>query len=400
MPTINVTNLTSAVLALPGGFYTSPVAPGATVSFDVPDFDEFIGRVAIRNLLVAGSIGVLNSALDAEVRPVPTYTTAQLAGTVTPTLFPTGTVVYDSTRMSPVVDALDIATGLVDSWQPQITVIAGTSAALAALIALGNVPTNALAFNTDTATLVRNNGTAFVSCNLSTVITSQAGLPANPHVDGQLTYNETTQSLLVCTTAGAPGTWDTVFVAPTGTTVAPPAEAATVTGGAYFNTTTNRLSFRVGANWLHLPVAHYDTAANIAAVAGAGKYIGEFGWASDTNRIEICAVDTTPGPAVWYNETTVGMYAPAAGHAYNGAVIFDGTDFINTTLGQGTLRVYSGAAVAWLAPQTVVPIVPQVADLPAVADVPVGYMVLVNAGVGVPGTTLYTKIGAAWVTGL
>jgi hypothetical protein len=390
MPTISVTNLTARAFPLPGGFYTSLVLPGTTVTFSVKDSDEFLGIPAVATMIAAGAIGVVPSTADASIRPVPVYTTITLPATTT---YPTGTLVWDSTRMTTVADISDI-------WRPHTVVIAGTAAQLGALT---NVPTNALAFCSDigTGTLVRYTGAAWVACNLSLPITSQAGLPANPHVDGQLTYDETLQALFVCTTAGSPGTWDSVFVAPTGTTGAPPAEAATVTGGVYFDTSTSHLAFRVGTAWLHLPVVNYATAAAVEAIRTADAVVttGQFGWASDLNRIAVYnAVGAPLGP--WITDTTVGMYVPGAPHVYNGAIIHDPTGFINTMLNQGTLRVYSTAAVAWMPNSIVAPTYANVGAFPAVGDVPEGSLAIDASAVGVPGTVLYAKIGAAWVAAL
>jgi hypothetical protein len=388
MPNITVYNLTAAQLVLPSGYCTVTLPAGGSNTFAVPDVDEFRGITTISDLVDAGYISIEASTDSASVRPVPTYTTTELGTTVPATLFPSGTIVYDETRMSPVAAVTDI-------WRNHTTVVAGDTVALGLLT---NVPTNAVAFDTTLATLVRYNGTAWVTCHLSTAISAQPGVPG-AGVAGDLTYDTTAQALMICTNAVGP-VWDTVFTAAVGTTVAPPVEATTATGSAYYNTTTRRLSLRVGAAWVHLPVVHYATAAAIAAVPDAAAHVGEFGWASDTNRLAVCVTDATPGPAVWFNETTVTIDAPGAGHAYNGAVIFDGTGFINTMAARGQLRVYSQAAAVWRQAQKVLPVVNLVGDLPAVADVPVGYMVLVRAGVGIPGTTLYTKIGAAWVTGL
>jgi hypothetical protein len=386
MPNISVTNNSSSLLALPGGFYTSPVMPGATVTFSVDNTEDFTGLSSVVALVAAGTIWISTDSSAAEERPLPCYTTAELAGTVPATLFPSGTIVYDETRMSPVASVTDI-------WRDHTTVVAGTTVALAALT---NVPTNAIAFDTTLVTLVRYNGAAWVICHLSPVISAQAGVPGAGAL-GDLTYDTTAQAVMVCTNAVGP-VWDTVFTAPVGTTVAPPAEAATATGGAYYNTTTHRLSLRVGTAWVHLPVAHFDTAANINTARGAVVTAGQWGWATDLNRIALYNNLGAPGP--WFTETTVTRDVPGAGHAYNGAMIFDATGFINTMANHGQLRVYSLAATAWRPAQKVLPVVNLVGDLPAVGDVPVGYMVLVRAGVGIPGTTLHTKIGAAWVTGM
>ena len=383
MPTLNISNLSTSVLALPGGYYTDPVAPGATVAITVDDTDEFLGLEAIVHLIAAGIIRIETSTDDPNLRPVLVYTTVTLPAAST---VADGTLVWDSTRMK-----LIVAYG--DVWRDETVVIAGTVAALGAL---ANVPTNAIAFATDSLTLMRYNGAAFVTCSLSNPAGVNAGLPANPHFVGQLAYNSTTQSLLVCTAAGSPGTWDTVFVAPTGTTGAPPADAAALAGGAYFNTTTNRLSLHDGAAWVHLPVAHFNTAANIALVAAAGGHVGEFGWASDTNRLAVCVTDTTPGPAVWFNETTVGMYAGGATHAYTGATVFDPTGFINTMVNHGRFSVYNGAA--WVPSEVVVPGYAGVGLLPVVGDVPEGTLAIETTGGA--GARLYAKIGVLWVTNL
>lgn len=384
MPNISVTNLSTTSLMLPGLYLTDPVAPGTTATFNVPDSDEYLGLPAIVTLIANGVIRVETSTDDTTLRPVPVYTTAALPAAST---FPSGTIVWDSTRMKLVVSFNDV-------WRDETVVIAGTVAALGALT---NVPTNAIAFATDTLTLMRYNGANFVTCSLSNPAGFNAGLPANPHFVGQLAYNTTTQALMVCVGAGSPGTWDVVFTAPVGTTGAPPATPAVpVAGNIYFNSTTNRLSLHDGAAWMHLPVAHYDTAANIALVAGAGTYVGEFGWASDTNRLAVCVVDTTPGPAVWFNETTIGMYAGGAAHAYTGAMVFDPTGFIGTMANHGRFSVYNGAA--WVPSEVVVPGYANVAALPVVGDVPEGTLALDLTGGA--GARLYAKIGAAWVTDL
>jgi hypothetical protein len=379
MPTIFVSNLTASPFALSGGYYTAPIAPGQTVSFTVEDTDEFIGSTSIAAAIAAGRISVETSTSDASIRPIPVYTTVTLPAA---TAFASGTLVWDSTRMKLLASVSNV-------WRDQTTVIAGTTAALAALT---NIPTNAIAFNTETLALQqRTAGGAWLSCSLANPAASQAGLPANPHLEGELTRNDTTQSLLVCTTAGSPGTWDSVFVAPTGAGAAP-AEAATATGGAYFDTNYNRLAFRVGANWVHLPVTHYDTAANIEVLRAADGVAtaGQYGWANDTNRLAVYT------GAAWFNETTVGMYAGGATHAYTGAIVFDPTGFIGTMAGNGSLSVYNGAA--WVPSRVVVPGYAGVPALPVVGDVPVGTLVLETTGGA--GARLYAKIGAAWVTNL
>jgi len=392
MPNINVTNLSTTSLMLPGLYHTDPVAPGTTATFDVPDTAEYIGLAVIQTLITNGVIRVETSTDDTALRPVPVYTTAALPAAST---FPSGTLVWDSTRMKLVASYNDV-------WRDETVVIAGTAAALGVLT---NVPDNAIAFATDTLTLMRYAPapvSAFVPCSLSNPAGVNAGLPANPHFVGQLAYNTTTQALMVCTAAPAGvGVWQTVFTAPTGTTGAPPTTPAVpVAGNIYFNTTTNRLSLHDGTAWMHLPVAHFDTAANIALVAGAGTYVGEFGWASDTNRLAVCVTDTTPGPAVWFNETTVGMYAGGATHAYTGAVVFDPTGFINTMANHGSFSVYNGAA--WVPSEVVVPGYANVAALPVVGDVAEGTLALDLTGGA--GARLYAMIlvGAVptWVTDL
>lgn len=384
MPNISVTNNSSSLLALPGGFYTSPVLPGATVTFSVDNTEDFTGLTAVVALAAAGTIWISTDSSAAEERPLPCYTTAELAGTVPATLFPSGTVVYDETRMSPVASVTDI-------WRDHTTVVASDTAGLAALIAGGNVPLNAIAFNTDTATLVRNNGTAFVSCNLSTAISVQAATPV-AGVLGDLTYSTNTQALMVCTNPAGP-VWDTVFVAPVNAAPAtPPPSAATVTGGVYYNTDTSRLSFRVGSNWVDLPVTHFATTAAMEAirVVAPVNTAGQHGWDSDLNRFSVY-----PGGALaaWINETTVGMYAPATHNLSVGVTIFDPTGFVGTMATYGALRVCTDIAVPTWVPSTVVlPVVDLVGDLPVPADVPIGYMALVRAGQGppvIPGGTLY-----------
>jgi hypothetical protein len=170
-----------------------------------------------------------------------------------------------------------------------------------------------------------------------------------------------------------------------------------VTGGAYFNTTNSRLSFYNGAAWVDLPVTHFDSTANIAIAAGAVTTVGQWGWDNVTNRPAVCINATGP---VWYNETTVGMYAPANAHAYVGAAVFDPTDFIGTMVGSGRFMVCTtdatpGPAV-WRPSAVVVPVA---AGAPAnAADYPEGTLIIDSTGGA--GTTLYAKIGAAWVNNL
>ena len=56
MPDITVYNLTSNLLTLPGGYYTSAVAAGAGVTFNVPDIDEFVEETRFAALLSGGSV--------------------------------------------------------------------------------------------------------------------------------------------------------------------------------------------------------------------------------------------------------------------------------------------------------------------------------------------------------
>jgi hypothetical protein len=392
MPTISVTNLTASALTLPGNYYTETVPAGGTVSFSLPDTDKFSGLPAVIDLVDRGIISLEGATDDVNLQPIPTYTTVQLGGAVPATGFPSGTLVWDTTLQM-------LAASVNDVWRCQTTVISGTTAALGVLVGLGNVPLNAVAFCTDLdvglgvqPTLVHYNGTAFVSCRLSIASTNGAGVPAG--ILGQLTYDTTRQALLACTTA--PGTWDTLFVPPVGTTALPPDEAATVTGGIYFNTNTNRLSFRVGAAWVHLPVTSYAIAAaleTIRTVPAVVNTAGQFGWSSDLNRLSVY-----PGGvgAAWVNDTTVGMYAPA-GHEFDGAIVMDPTGFGATAPNGGALRVYHTAgAPGWVLSTTVVPVYPQLADLPTAGDLPDGTLALVNAGVGVPGHTLYCVMAGVW----
>jgi hypothetical protein len=290
---------------------------------------------------------------------------------------------------------MKLLASVADVWQDQTVMIAGTTAGLAAL----TVPVNTVAYNTQTGTLQRSTGGAgaFTSCSLSNPASVQAGLPAGPHFLGQLTYNLTTQALLVCTAADPVlGTWDTVFVAPQAAG-APPAEAALVLGGAYFDTTLNRLAFYDGAAWVNLPVMSYATTAAITALRGAIATAGQYAWNTDTNRLSVFT------GAAFYNDTTIGMYAPAVAHEINGALIMDPTGFGVTAPNFGTLRVYDSSAPAgWILPSVVVVGYAGVPGAPGVGplagDVPNGTLAIDTTGGA--NARLYAHIGGAWVTAL
>jgi hypothetical protein len=380
MPTISVTNNTATAMTLPGLDYTSPVPAGGTVSFYVEDSDEYVGRSIIVSMIASGYIRVELTTDDVELRPIPSFTTLLLPVAST---YPSGTVVFDSTRMKPIVSFGDI-------WRYQTTVTAGTTAALNALT---NTPTNAIAYSTDAATLVRYDGANFVSCSLSTPCNVQAGVPAG--VAGQLSYNTTTQSLM-CYTGAA---WDSICVAPTGAGAAP-ADAAAVAGGMYWDTVTNRLTLHNGAAWMNLPVVTRDTAANLDTLRGAVATAGQVGWSTDSNRLVVYT------GAAWFDEATVGMKDTGAATVGNGVIVLDPTGFANAQVGRGRFQIYNTAAfggAAWVPYSPVVRTAANLAAFPVVVDVPEGTLVVNIMGdtagaPGVPGTAyLYTKVGAAWV---
>jgi hypothetical protein len=310
MPTISVINLSTSPLALPGNVYTSVVASGETVSFDVDDLDEFLGLSSVADLITRALIRVETATTDTNWRPTPSYTNA---------LLPT-----------------DATVGMV-------------------------------VFNSTSGTLVRWSGAAWVALSLSNPVNIQVGLPAG--TAGQLSYNSTTQSLMLYTGAA----WDTVFVAPESTIGAPPATAAAIDGGAFYATDLGRLAFydEVATQWAQVPTTSYATAANIEVARGAVTTAGQFGWASDTNRMAVYT------GAAWFNETTVGMYAPGGATAANGVVVYDSTGFANLQAGYGVLRVYNAAYPGGAAWAPVLYVAPSYATgaLPVVGDVPVGTVV-------------------------
>jgi len=55
MPDITVYNLTGSPLTLPGGHYTSAVAPNQSATFDVPDIDEYV-EGSLASLIASGYV--------------------------------------------------------------------------------------------------------------------------------------------------------------------------------------------------------------------------------------------------------------------------------------------------------------------------------------------------------
>lgn len=375
MPTISVTNNTATALMLPGLDYTSPVPAGGVVSFYVEDSDEYIGRSLIVSMIASGYIRVETTTNDVELRPVPTFTTVLLPAASN---YPSGTVVFDSTRMKPIVSFNDI-------WRYQTTVTAGTTAALNAL---ADTPANALAYSTDANTLMRATGGAgtFVACSLSTPCNIQAGVPAG--VAGQLSYNTTTQSLM-CYTGAA---WDTICVAPTNAGAAPP-EAAAVAGGMYWDSVTNRMTMHNGAAWMNLPVVTRDTLVNLGTLRGAVATAGQVGWSTDSSRLVVYT------GAAWFDEATIGMKATGAATVGNGVIVLDPTGFANAQVGRGRINVYNTAAfggAAWVPYSPVVRTCANLAGRPVVADVPEGTLLVQLDGNGTL-TYLWVKVGLVWV---
>jgi len=56
MPNVTIYNLTSSALTIPGGYYTSAVSANSSVTFAVPDIDEFIEEDRIASMITDGYI--------------------------------------------------------------------------------------------------------------------------------------------------------------------------------------------------------------------------------------------------------------------------------------------------------------------------------------------------------
>lgn len=375
MPTVQVTNLLSGAYVLPGGWYTKTMAAGETVTVTCPDVDKFLGSHDIEAALAAGTIQVEMTTSDLQLRPAPTYATASLPLAST---FSSGTVVFDTTTLRPIVSFTDI-------WRYQTTVTAGTTGGLAGLL---NIPTNAVAFDTSLQRMFCYFAAAWNTCSTVIYPTVQAGFPALPAL-GQLTYNSTTQSLMIYNGA----TWDSVCVAPTGTTVVPAADAAALAGGMYWNTTTSQMALHNGAAWQQLNLFPYGATAALTALRGAVVIDGQVGWSSDSNRPLFYSF----AGVGWFDEATVGMKTTAAATAADGVVVYQSTGFANNEVGYGQLYVYSTAPVvdAWFMADSVVNGYANVGALPVAADVPVGTLAIDLAGAG--GFYLYVQVGGAWV---
>jgi hypothetical protein len=94
MPNVSVTNLTGTPVVLAGGFYTAPIDGGVTVTFEVPDTDEFLGLDSIVSQVAAGYIRVTRVAADSETRPLPVFT--NVAAFPPAANFPQGTMIMDA----------------------------------------------------------------------------------------------------------------------------------------------------------------------------------------------------------------------------------------------------------------------------------------------------------------
>ena len=119
MPNITVNNLHTSTISIPGGAYVAPVPVGGSVTFDVPDTNEFAADSRIVSLVASGIISLSYSATDAVERPLPVWTTATLPAAASTAA---GTIVWNSTERT--VYECDGT-----SWAPQVS---GTSAQLLA----------------------------------------------------------------------------------------------------------------------------------------------------------------------------------------------------------------------------------------------------------------------------
>jgi hypothetical protein len=110
MPNITIRNLTAQTLSVPGGVYTSPLAPYGSATFSVRDTDEFLSIPSVANLIAAGHLGYEMDSTDALTRPLQSYTTATLPAASSTAA---NTVVYNSTERN-----LWICDGT--SWSPMV----------------------------------------------------------------------------------------------------------------------------------------------------------------------------------------------------------------------------------------------------------------------------------------
>ena len=95
MPNITIFNLGTLPLMLPSGYYVDPVAVGGSVTFAVPDTNEFRDDSRIQNLETGGHIRVEFTAADALAQPLQQYTTALLPAVAT---VPVGLMVWNTTE--------------------------------------------------------------------------------------------------------------------------------------------------------------------------------------------------------------------------------------------------------------------------------------------------------------
>lgn len=105
MPNVTVTNLYSTAITVPGGYYVEAIPAGGTVTFDVPETDEFMSDPRVVAEIDAGRIRVVFDITDTQDRPFPSYT--------------------DSTI--PAADAVAANTIVVNSTTGELQVSDGTS---------------------------------------------------------------------------------------------------------------------------------------------------------------------------------------------------------------------------------------------------------------------------------
>lgn len=94
MPNVTVTNLTNNTLVLPGGYYTGAVDGGVSVTFEVPDTDEFLASAGIAALVAGNYIRIMLDATDAAWRPIPVF--ANVAAFPAAANYPQGTMIMDA----------------------------------------------------------------------------------------------------------------------------------------------------------------------------------------------------------------------------------------------------------------------------------------------------------------
>ncbi|KKL23732.1 hypothetical protein LCGC14_2422440, partial [marine sediment metagenome] len=94
MPDITIRNLTGNTITVPGGHYVGTIAPFGSVTFDVPETDEYAQESRVVALVDGGTIRLEYDSDDTQDRPMPVYTAATLpvASTLT-----AGTMVWNST---------------------------------------------------------------------------------------------------------------------------------------------------------------------------------------------------------------------------------------------------------------------------------------------------------------